>query len=361
MTIKLYPDRIEIGSFTLSEIGSGIGFNGVAQADRFLKSGKQGRVAGFTYGGYVTNRITRFTLSTGSTATNVGYILGSGPGSPPATIRLSGGSSSETHGYAFGGNAAGGGSATSNIAKFPFAESSSSSVTASLAGYIHAAQGTPDHAASAESSYYMGPSPTTSGTSWYKFTYAIDLATVVLSNDMKAGTPSAITSVTNSMTHGYASGTYAGSVSAIKFPFANGNPTTQIGDMLYRRFAARGISSQTHGFVLGGASYTPDTPTPGYAPVNFCERYSFATDAPSVAVGTINVLPAPFGAIAGVPTSSYESLYHGYILGNQVPSGYAPYTLSRFPFNSFDVGSSVSPAGSAVDNFLNSTISHLQT
>jgi hypothetical protein len=359
MTIKLYPDRIEIGSFTLSEIGSGIGFNGVAQADRFLKSGKQGRVAGFTYGGYVTNRITRFTLSNGSSQSNVGYILGSGPGSPPATIRMSGGSSSETHGYAFGGNAQGL-SATSNIAKFPFAESTSSSVTASLAGYIHAAQGTPDHAASAESSYYMGPSPTPTGTSWYKFTYAIDLDTVVLSNDMKSS-PAAITSVTNSMTHGYASGVYSGNVRAIKFPFANGNPTTQIGDMLYRRFAARGISSQTHGFVLGGASYTPDTPTPGYAQVNFCERYSFSTDAPSVAVGTVNVLPAPFGSIASVATSSYESLYHGYILGNPVPAGYSPYSLSRFPFESFDVGSSVSPAGSGLDNFLNAAMSHLQT
>jgi hypothetical protein len=359
MTIKLYPDRIEIGSFTLSEIGSGIGFNGVAQADRFLKSGKQGRVAGFTYGGYNQNRITRFTLSNGSSQSNVGYIYGSGPG--VAGVRNVGASSSETHGYGFGGNATSGGSATSNIGKFPFAESSSSSVTASLAGYIHAATGTPDHAASAESSYYMGPSPNPFGTSWYKFTYATDFGTVAVSNDMKAGMPAAITSITNSMTHGYTSGTYGGGVTAQKFPFANGNPTTQVGDMLYRRFGGKGISSQTHGFVFGGASYTPDTPTPGYAQVNFCERYPFSTDAPSVAVGTINVLPAPYGAIASLPTSSYESLYHGYILGNPVPAGYAPYSLSRFPFSAFDVGSSIAPAGSGLDNFSTSSMSHLQT
>jgi hypothetical protein len=358
MTIKLYPDRIEIGSFTLSETGSGIVFDGQVQADRFYKSGKQGRVAGYTYGGYNQNRITRFIFAYSSTQANVGYIYGSGPGVPG--VRSVGGSSSETHGYGFGGNSTSGGSATSNIGKFPFAESSSSSVTASLAGYIHAAQGTPDHAASAESSYYIGPSPTPSGTSWYKFTYATDFGTVAISNDMKSS-PSAITSVTNSMTHGYASGTYSGAVRAIKFPFANGNPTTQIGDMLYRRFAGKGISSQIHGYVLGGASFTPNTPTPGYAPVNFCERYSFATDTPSVAVGTVNVLPAPYGAIADVPTSSYESQSHGYILGSQVPAGYAPYSLSRFPFSAFDIGSSVGPAGSGLDNFLQSQMSHLQT
>ena len=359
MTIKLYPDRIEIGSFTLSETGSGIVFDGQVEADRFYKSGKQGRVAGYTYGGYNQNRITRFIFASSSTQTNVGYIYGSGPGVPG--VRNVGGSSSETHGYGFGGNSTSGGSATSNIGKFPFAESSDSAVTASLAGYIHAAQGTPDHAASAESSYYMAGSPTPFGSSWYKFTYATDFGTVAISNDMKAGMPAAITSITNSMTHGYASGTYGGSTAAAKFPFANGNPTTQVGDMLYRRFGGRGISSQTHGFVLGGASYTPDTPTPGYATVNFCERYSFSTDSPSVAVGTVNVLPAPYGSIASLPTSSFESQSHGYILGNPVPAGYAPYSLARFPFSAFDIGSSVGPAGSGLDNSLTSSMSHLQT
>lgn len=332
MTIKLYPDRIEIGSFTLAETGSGIVFNGVAQADRFYKSGKQGRVAGYSYGGYVSNRITRFIFSTGSSQVAVGYVYGSGPGNP-AYSRGTAGSSSETHGYSFGD---GGGPTnplfSSNIKKFPFAESSSSSVTASLCGNLPVAGETPKHAQSAEATYYTASSPTPSGSSFYKWLYATDFGSVIQSNDLKVG-PVAMTSVVNSMTHGYTSGAYSGSKTSQRFPFANNNPTNQVSDMLYYRYSGKGVSGQTHAYIFGGASYTSNTPTPGYATVQLAERFPFTNLSTSTAVGSLNNVPI----LGEIPASTHESQTHGYTMRSS-PAGYAPWSLTRFPFTTWDVG-----------------------
>jgi len=340
MTIKLYPDRIEIGSFTLSETGSGIVFDGQVEADRFYKSGKQGRVAGYTYGGYVSNRIKRFIFSNGSNQVDVGYVYGSGPGNP-AYSRGSGGSSSETHGYSFGdGGPPANPLFSSNIKKFPFAESSSSSVTASLCGNLPAAGSTPKHHQSAEATYYSAPSPTPSGASYYKWLYATDFGSVIQSNDLKVG-PSSISSEVNSMTHGYSSGQYSGGKTATRFPFANNNPTTQVSDMIYYRYAGKGVSGQTHAFIFGGASYTSNTPTPGYSPVQLAERFPFTNLSTSIAVGSLNNAPP----IGDIPASTNESQTHGYTTRSS-PAGYAPWSLTRFPFATWDVGGSAEAASS---------------
>jgi hypothetical protein len=305
MAIKLYSDRIEIGKFTLASSGSGIEFNGRAQANKFIKTGIGGVNAGYRYGGYGDATISRFLFASTSNSTNVGSI-----GYPSWRVGA-GGAASSTHGYAFGGSA--GPSSESAIKKFPFAVSSS--VPSTTVGNMPSSGGTPSHARNSEYTFYIGGTgvPTAPQGYWQRWSLASDNGSVEQQN--AAGYANS-NDTNSSPTNGYMAGSYSSGSSISTFPFANTNPASLTGQLTYSRYQSCGHSSRTTGFVTGGVSYGG-----GFHDVLSIESWPFANNGPSSYVNSL--------APGNSRTNSLrnESQLNAYISGSTNSAGQAaPYT-----------------------------------
>ena len=227
MAIRIFPDRIQIGSFNLFEGGGGIQFDGVAMADNFYgNQGFQGTVAGFAAGGYVpgtgsVNTIDKFPFATDTNASDHGDLPG---------IRTSSGTtgqSSSTHGYQCGGISPGN-TQFNTIFKYPFSASSGSSDIGDLL------------------ITFWGPTGHSSGIS------------------------------------GYVSATYTGGYlnNINKFPFATDTNATDVGDLVTGTYLPGGQSSATHGYTSGGQA--PATPRSGLV-----SKFSFVSDANATDASTL--------------------------------------------------------------------------
>jgi hypothetical protein len=275
MPIKVYSDRIEIGSKTITttptgiRIGDSLAANSqqqgyVRQANftaRELEFGNfafQGSVAGFVAGGSTTSfqgtsTLDRFPFATDTNATNVANLFQS-------TWETSS-ASSTTHGYCSG-------------------------------GYVTL--------------------PTRSDIT-HKFSFSSPIAVKSVGTLASGGRYSG--GGQSSSTHGYATNQFPSRSAINKFPFSTDSNSTIAGSTTDTAYAG-GHSSSTHGYSSGGL------PTS-----SIIEKFSFSTDANATLAGYLNVaVRRPTGA---------SSTTHGYVIGGiaMSPPGPAISTIQKFPFS----------------------------
>ena len=92
--------------------------------------------------------------------------------------------------------------------------------------------------------------------------------------------------------------TPAGSINVIeKYPTANANDATDVGDLTDQRYSAGGGSSSTHGYRAGGTN-------PGSQATNIIDKWPFATDENATDVGDLTQQRG-WGAAASSTTYGY--------------------------------------------------------
>jgi hypothetical protein len=326
MTIKIYSDRIDIGDFTLFEGGGGVQFDGVARAENFLgNQGFQGSVAGYTAGGMggspphtPQNTIDKFPFATDSNATDVGDLTGVRSGLT--------GNSSQTSGYANGGNPG-----TNTIQKFPFATNTNATNIGTLLTQI---SGGASGQSSSTHGYLSGGSiPSVGKTNTIqKFLFATDsnatdVGDATTDFQLKAGQSS---TVYGYMTGGYYSPDITPNYRNIieKFPFATDSNATDVGDITVLRRAQAGQSSTVNGYTTSGYKGPPEN-----VYYNTIEKFPFSTDTNATDIGDLTRL-------VGFSTGQ-SSTVSGYTTGG-AGSSPAQNIIDKFPFatdtNATDVG-----------------------
>lgn len=149
----------------------------------------------------------------------------------------------------------------------------------------------------------------------------------------------------SSSDHGYSSGGYssAGASNVIdKFFFNFGSNATDVGDLTLARNGGAGISSLTHGYTVGG--YGPTTL------VNIIDKFPFVSNANASDVGDISFTPTGRESLMGASSQT-----QGYVLGGAgsfAPPTVIYNIMETFPFandaNSTDIGNLSTPrAGGA--------------
>ena len=93
-----------------------------------------------------------------------------------------------------------------------------------------------------------------------------------------------------STTHGYLSGAYNSSQTAIdKWTFSSDNNATDVGDLTSGRGFSGGVSSTTHGYHLGGKLAS--------GMQNVRDKWTFSTDGNAVDAGDLSTTNSDFGTI----------------------------------------------------------------
>ena len=203
-----------------------------------------------------------------------------------------GGNCSQEDGFITGGEDNPSNSRTTTIGKFPFAVGISGK--SKNVGDLREAWATHETSSSATHAFNTaGESPTTaytSATAIDKFPFAISSGTSVdtggdLNNDAHSGTyPSP-----HDLFHGYKCGGYINpnNSSAIeKFPFAisSGNATWTM-SLTSAKYGSAGVSSETHGFVVGGGNPAPSYPNT----ITAIDRFPFSAEVAATDVGDLQV------------------------------------------------------------------------
>jgi len=317
MAICITPNSLRIGPYTLCEIPTGIYFNGRIEAFNFLNASPLwGTTAGFGTGGGPCAPagfpagypcIDKFPFATGTSSGNVGCLS--------AARGSFGAQSSATSGYTTSGyNWVSGWFAGNN--KFPFA---TTSFTASCIGSISQTRYGTTGTSSPSHGYASGGLAPPQSTSNYidRFPFATDscsccVASLLAGRDTTGGA--------SSVTHGYMMGgrcvvptqTYTSLID--KFPFQSNSTSTTVGYLTSARGSdLSGLSSQSHGYALGGA--LP-------AAVTCIEKFPFAADNSAVRTGDL---------VAFCTTAGVSGLDAGYAAGG-VASGNGLTQIRRISF-----------------------------
>jgi hypothetical protein len=248
-----------------------------------------GTISGFAAGGYaagigfqITRKIEEYSFVTDGNKSSHGNLIARGTETGNGT-GFNVGNSSSTHGYASGGNFRTPWQNSKAMDKFAF----SSNVTATDQG---------------------------------------DLETVLT---YAAGQ--------SSSTHGYISGGYKGGPGAARrtkyqrFAFVSAGSATDVGDLSEGWQSCSGQSSNTHGYIAGGAKGSSNY-------VNNIERFSFASNAATTDVGDL-VLTVQ------TPSEGVSSVSAGYTAGGNF-SGTPTNRIQKFAFvsntNATNVGNMTS-------------------
>ena len=332
MAIKILPNGVQIGSFTLEESATGLTFDGAVLAasteeviytfggavsgyssggsgapttniidkfpfasdgnatdvgdltqGRFGAAGQSSDTSGYSSGGYLAplppggfNTIDKFPFAADANATDVGDLL-------LGRFQIAGQSSGE-FGYTTGGGRPGP-ILYNTIEKFPFASDANSADVGdmTLVRYNFAGQSSQEQGYGYNSGGFI-PTPTDTNVI-DKFPFAsdanaTDVGDLTEERDGISGQ--------SSITHGYSSGGAPGVINIIdKFPFATNANATDVGDLTQGRYATSGQSSRTFGYISGGYGPPPIT--------NIIEKFPFAADANATDVGDltrVSYLPA---------------------------------------------------------------------
>ena len=252
--------------------------------------------------------IQKFSLTTDGNATNVADIL--------SARRGTNGHSSNTHGYVTGGYISQAPSSLDIIERFSFTTDSDSTDWANLTTFFNVS------AACASSCTHgfvyggeNGVGPNTDVIDKFPFasqTNATDWANCTVPQHGQTGCSSDL--------NGYGvGGTAAGAAPNIflnnidKYPFASQTNATDVGDLVLSRGHGAGVSSETHGYMVGGHNVTtnPGNSAPIWDRTNI-DKFSFAT-------GTQNAVDhgdLPLEASAGAHNNAGVSgETHGYSVG----------------------------------------------
>lgn len=341
MAIKILDDRIEIGNFSLKETSDGLRFTGIAKtvANESITL-FQGTVAGYTSGGFNNtpptptrskNIVDKFPFATDANATDVGDLT--------QARDFSSGQSSTTHGYTCGGNQPPT-PVFNTIDRFPFATNANATDVGDHSvddSQTHAGQSSETHG------YHCAQPPSTPvGDSVNKGIQKFPFA-VATTNAVNVGGFSEIRnsgSGISSTTHGYIAGgsppapsnppSAQGSATVSRFPFATDVNATNVSSLQRATGGSnQGTASQssiTHGYVTGGASNSP--PSPSVAAM--IQKFPFALEgAVSSIVTSIN---SPSSEAAG-----QSSMVSGYSSGGSGESN----TIAKFPFSTDSISTDV--------------------
>lgn len=324
MTIRVYDDRIEIGTKTITATPTGISIDGKFSARETQGiRGFQGEVSGYSSGGYFApgggrNTIDKFPFAVDTNATDVGDLTAGAYGST--------GNSSYTHGYSSVRTY------SNTIERFPFATDTNAVVSqnslisnlgyagsnsSDVSGYIHGGfQSPPDIRRNDIQKFSF--SSNTNGTD------VGDLSVAALS---PSGTPST--------SHGYVTGlnvsgppSYTNKIE--KFPFATDTNTTDVGDLAqatHRGSGGTGSSSTTHGYHIGNIESPTNT-------INI-QKWPFAADTNASVVGDL--------AVARNQDAGTSSTQSGYSAGGATPS--PPATVNNIEKFSFTTDSNATDVG----------------
>lgn len=307
----------------------------------------QGENYGYTAGGNNNNPfakidvVDKFPFSSDSNATDVGDLTVARGGG--------GGLSSETDGYAAGGDTW----SPSNpyygrkniVDKTPFSSDENMTDVGDLQGTKFGGVGS---ASSSENGYLFGgcgsPAPTGPGghsqeqIDKFPFSGTFSITDVGdLSHDSPTSTCYTLESAgVTSSTHGYrAGGMYSsiGSTKLDKFSFSSDGNATDVGDLTDAIYGASGTSSSDAGYVSGGRQFS------GPVSQTKVQCTPFASDTGTTCVGAL-VQGQHYGA------ASQSSTTAGYATAGSLPFTGTPITagniIQKFPFsaegNSTDVG-----------------------
>ena len=301
MTIKIFPDRIQIGNFNLFEGNGGLQFDGEARAENFqeINSPHYGTVAGFVLGGYggggFERTINRFAFSSEVPVSTTPNALSFAKG-------VNAGLSSETEGYAYRG-------ANSNppdaplyprIERHPFA-----------APYPFTVVGTATTPVNQTSWSTSEKGFVTSPSGFETFAFSSSSTSATPSGTLGPGgiPQSSCVGGQSSGTHGYATGVYIGNP-IYKFPFAVPITAVDVGDLTQGRSNPAATSSPTYGYSSGGYA-VPN--------VNTIDKFPFAAETNASDVGDLN---SPMNITCG-----WSSQTHGYQMGQLSVSAF-----SKWPF-----------------------------
>jgi hypothetical protein len=329
MAIRILPDSIKIGPYTLSETSTGFRFDGGVRTFGNLNSNYfGGTVAGFTTGGYPGgptldySRLLRFPFATDSNSSDVATF---------GTFNNAAGQSSSTHGYASGGNPGGVGDygAQSSIRKFSFSSYASTNPVGSLtvarrnlAGQSSASKG---YSSGGGTNPADGTSAVIDSFPFSSDTNASNVGSLTVARKWVMGSQS-------SPTHGYTSGGFVFGTAAVntidRFPFAAGGNATDVGDLLTQGYYSSGQSSGDSGYVSGGRGNYIASIT------NVVQKFPFSTNANATDVGDLTG-----GKNLHAGQSSTNS---GYTTGGNIGPPGAINIIDKFPFatnaNATDVG-----------------------
>lgn len=316
MTIKVYPDRIEFNTFTITNTPTGIDINGTFNAVQWNGySNFGGTVSGYSSGGRLPspdvsyNVIDKFSFASSTiNAIDAGDLTVSRGGSS--------GQSSNTSGYTSGGRIPPAPAGYSNVIdKFPFA---SVVALATDVGDLTATA----RSLCGQSSSISGYSSGGQGSSTInKFPFAADvdatsIGPLTVIKEYSSGQ--------SSSTNGYTAGGYGPAATnniIDKFPFANDNVAADVGDLTATRYGLTGQSSSTFGYASGGQTNS-----------NVIDKFSFSTDGNATDVGDLTV--------SRYTSAGQSSSTHGYTSGGDVPP--VSNVIDRFSFstdgNATDVG-----------------------
>lgn len=291
MAIRIYSDKITIGSFTLKETGDGISFDGAALFKSIIKQGTfQGTVAGYTSGGIdgasPSNVIDKFPFANDTNASDVADLF--------AAVRLAVGQSSEIAGYSSGGYSDALGTSLSDINKFIFNTSQNALDIADLTTTAYGGAGQSSDSYGYRSGGEVLPAPVYLNVI-DKFPFAADANAVDVGDLTKATVAS---SGQSSAEYGYVTGGYtptAQSAVIEKFSFASGVQNATFVGYIVTGLAVpssqsqdwwlAGQSSATSGYASGGLSAVPAYPTV----LNSVHRFPFATDYIGVEISDLTV------------------------------------------------------------------------
>jgi hypothetical protein len=329
MAIKVYNNKIMIGSYTIQEGSGGLVFDGSIKAESLLREGSfQGSVAGFASGGYImpggsSNVIDKYPFATStSNATDHGDLT---QGRYGATSQ-----SSDLHGYTSGG--ATGGPSTNTIDKFAFAYAGNASDVGDLSEVVYTSGG------SSSKQFGLGFGagrvyPTSSNIiqkiPFSVDSFSFDIGDLSVARGFAAGQ--------SSTTHAYNSGgeptSGATALNVIdKFPMAATSYAlaSDVGDLASASTRHTGQSSTTHGYSSGGGTWPPGT---SGATI---QKFLFASDSNATSVGSLTA--------ARWTGSGSSSTVEGYTNGGNAPPSYTNVsTIDKFPFstdfNAVSVGS----------------------
>ena len=316
MAIRIYKDRIQFDTFSISANNDGISMNVPLQAGSFEILKNSGYTSG---GGGPTNIIDKFPFATNANATDVGDLS--------VARTLAAGQSSTVSGYTSGGYSPALTPLYSNVIdKFPFA----SNANATDVGDLSVPRAGVTGQSSSVSGYTSGGyAPNAS--SIQKFPFATDSgATIVgsLSTTIRyrvAGQSSIESG------YGYTSGGQDGptTYSAIdKFPFATDASASLIGNLTVARWGVAGQSSFGAGYTSGGSTPTPTAPV---FSTSIIDKFPFATDASATDVSYLSI-HRMYGAGQSSPASGYTS---GGLSVSPTPVTPVPRnTIDKFPFAS---------------------------
>ena len=306
MTIRIYKDRIQFDTFSISANNTGISMNGPFQVPSFqiLKN------SGYTSGGYgTTNTIDKFPFATNSSATDVGDLT--------LASYAAAGQSSYVSGYTSGGYSPLIAPITSNIIdKFPFA----TNANATDVGDLSAPAGSTAGQSSSVSGYTSGRIAPGSS-SIQKFPFATDAGATNIGGLSTSRRQVAGQSTIESG-YGYTSGGNEGpTLYAIidKFPFATDAGATNVGSLTTARYGVAGQSAFVAGYTSGGRTPAPTTSF-------VIDKFPFATDASATNVGNLSQ-DRMYGTGQSSPASGYTSGGRSF-----TPTQIARNTIDKFPF-----------------------------